>query len=173
MTMAEKIWAIIGCVVLLLAIGWLFATMLSFKKLGKRVKKAYKSLRVPLDRLYTLTDRAVGMFDACGDTSSIMAAKNEALALKPKHAEKRAECDAVLRSRLRKLLNDCGENDEAATLKNEMDAVEAEIFKARKGYNSVVREFNCKRKMFPDKIAGAIFKFKLFEFYTADEAEEI
>ncbi len=169
MTMAEKIWAVIGCVVLLLAIGWLVVTVLSFKKLGKKVKEAYKSLRVTLEKLYELTDRAVSAYKDCDDTDGVKAAKNEALMQKPKHAEKRAACDAILRSRLRKLLSGCAENSEAAVLKSELDAVEAEIFKARKNYNFVVREFNCKRKMFPDKIAGALYHFKLFEFYTADD----
>lgn len=172
MITTEKILLIIGGLILVLVILWLVVTVMSFKKLKKKAKEAYKGLRVTVDKLYAFTDRAVEELKEYGDAESVIAAKNDALKQKPKSLERKAEYDAVLRNRLRKFLSDCPEKANVDEYKVEMDAVEAEIFKARKAYNSIVREFNCKRKMFPDRIAGALFRFKLFEFYTADEADE-
>ncbi len=170
MTTTHKILIIVGALLFVAAIWWLVVTVLSFRRLKKKALEAYKGLRVAVEKLYTFTDRAVNELKEYGDTESIAAAKNDAQKQKPKEFEKKAECDAVLRIRLRKFLSECPE--EAGAYKDEMASVEAEIFKARKAYNSVVREFNCKRKMFPDRIAGALFRFKPFEFYTADEATE-
>ncbi len=171
MTATQKILLIIGCAVFLVILLWLWRTVLSFVKLRKKVKSAYVKLRDELSVLYGFADRVSGMLNAKGaDTEPMLRARHEAR--QAKGAEAKAECDSILRVRLRKLIADYCEMTESAELESELAEIETEIFKARKGYNAIVREHNSKRKRFPDNIAGALFRFKPYKFYTADEAED-
>ncbi len=170
MTATQKILIIIGCAVLLVILLWLWRTVLSFVKLRKKVKSAYVKLRDELSVLYGFADRVSEMLKAKGaDTEPMLRARHEAR--QAKGAEAKAESDSMLRCRLKGLIAEYCEMPEKAELENELAEIEAEIFKARKGYNAIVREHNSKRKRFPDNIAGAIFRFKPYKFYTADEAE--
>ncbi len=170
MTVWQIILAAVGGVVLLAVIWWLTATALSFRRLRKRVRTAYKQLCTIAKNLYTIADRALQVLSECEAEYGIIVEAKES-AQSAKGAEAKAEYHSVLRNRLKKLLGACSENETAAELFSELTETETEIFKARRQYNSIVREYNCKRKRFPDRIAGALFRFKLFEFYTADEFE--
>ncbi len=170
MKTTQLILIIVGAVVLLLTIWWIFGTMRSFIKLKKRTKHAYKGLCGAVDVLYAFTDELLKKSGECGcDNEQLIKAKE--CALSAKKPEAKAECDAVLRCRIKKMLTDYCDKDNAAAFETEFAEIESEIFKERKIYNSLVREYNCKRKMFPDRIVGAVFRFKVYEFYTADEAE--
>ncbi len=172
MKTTQLILIIVGCVVSLLIIWWLFATMKSFIKLKRKTRVAYKGLCRSVSDLHKFTDQTMADLKEFGnDAERVIKANNDAVSAK--RPEAKAECDAILRSRLRKYLSDISDKTDTSEIEKELAEIETEIFKERKNYNSLVREFNCKRKMFPDRIVGAIFRFKVFEFYTADEAEAL
>jgi len=56
-------------------------------------------------------------------------------------------------------------------LQQKLTEVEEDILNARKYYNGNVKILNVKVEMFPSNIFAAIFGFKKYPFYLADEAE--
>lgn len=170
MTTTQMILTIVGVIILLLTVWWLFGTMRAFVKLKKKVRNAYKDLGKTVSELHGFTGRVIPVLEEHGcDTERLIKAKEDAETAKK--AEAKAECDAILRSRLRRLISEVSENADISVLENELSDIESEIFKERKKYNAIVREYNCKRNMFPDMIVAQIFRFKVIEFYTADEAD--
>ncbi len=170
MTTTQIILTIVGVIILLLTVWWLFGTMRAFAKLKKRARNAYKSLGKTVSDLHRFTDRVTPVLKEHGcDAERLIKAKENAVSAKK--AEAKAECDAILRSRLRKLISEISEKTDMSAIENELSDIESEIFKERKKYNSVVREYNCRRSIFPDMIVAQIFRFRMIEFYTADEAD--
>ncbi len=170
MTTTQIILTIVGVIILLLTVWWLFGTMRAFAKLKKKARNAYKDLGKTVSELHRFTERVIPVLNEHGcDTERLMKAKENSESAKK--AEAKAECDTILRSRLRKSIFDISEKADMSAVENELSDIESEIFKERKKYNAVVREYNCKRNVFPDMIVAQIFRFKVVEFYTADEAD--
>lgn len=167
MTIAEKILLIIACAVLLLVVLWGIGVRNLLRKLRNKARLLYKELCAELDRLYEFSDKvSENIALSSDDAEKISSIKREAK--QTKDTEARAECDAILQSRLKNVLEKSG-NDK---LKAEYADIEMDVISARKKYNAAVREYNCQRKIYPDRIISALFRYKAMGFYTADQIEE-
>jgi LemA protein len=56
-------------------------------------------------------------------------------------------------------------------LQNQIVALENDISQSRKYYNGVVKVMNNKTEMFPSNLLAAIFGFKRYPYFMADEYE--
>ncbi len=166
MTMTQKILIIVGCVLLLLLIWWLLGTRGAFSRLRKKARAAYSELCSKTYELYAFSDRIADENPESKEIKEITEAKYEAQSMTS--AESKAKSDSILRNRLSRYLSEI-KSDSA----EEFDDIQSDIFRARKKYNNIVREYNYKRKAFPDKIIGAIFRFSIIEYYTADEVQNM
>lgn len=62
-------------------------------------------------------------------------------------------------------------SDQYLTLQQELSQLESDIAQARRYYNGTVRELNMKTEMFPSNIVAALFGFKPYPYFEAEEQE--
>ena len=174
------VWIIVGVIVaiILLLIIWAIATYNKLVDLRNRVKDQWAQIDVQLKRRFDLIPNLVetvkGYTKHESETlESVIKARNTYVSATTPDAQMKA--DGELEQAISKLFAlaenypDLKANTNFLELQQELQDTENKIATARQFYNDTVLTYNNKIEMFPSNIIASIFKFKMEEFFKAEE----
>lgn len=184
--LAIKVGAIIGIVVAVVVviliisiISWYIKTYNAFVRLKNKVEEAWKNIDVFLKKRFDLIPNLVetvkGFAKHESETlRSVIEARNIGMAANNPQAV--MEADRAMTSSLHTFFQAVSEsypqlqaNANFLDLQNQLKSIEAELESARRYYNGVVKQFNTKLELFPDRIVAK----RMGEDYTKKDYFEI
>ena len=168
---------IIGVIVLLILI-WGVATYNSLVDFRNRVKDSWSQIDVQLKRRFDLIPNLVSTVKGYAKhesetLESVIEARNSYTTATTPHEKMQA--NNMLSDTLSKLFAlaenypDLKANQNFLELQTELQETEDKIAMARQFYNDTVLTYNNKIEMFPSNIVASMFKFKMEEFFKAEE----
>ena len=172
-------WVILVVVVALLA--WAIASYNGLMGLGVRADGAWSDISVQLKRRYDLIPNLVETVKGYaahekGVFLQVTEARSQAMqATGPKDKE---AAEGALSGALKSLFA-VAENypqlrasENFMNLQQSLSQIEEAVQGARRYYNAVVRDFNTKLIIFPDRLIAQMLALKAKEFFQLDSAEE-
>lgn len=171
--------AVIGLLILLLLI-WLIAGYNRLVKLRAAVKEGFATMDVYLKRRYDLVPNLVEVVkhytEHERDTlEAIVAGRQQAVSARG--MEERIQGEQMMTRALRTLFAVAENYPELKASQNylqlnsELSVLESDIAQARRYYNAVVKDLNMTIEMFPSNILAAIFSFKPYPYFEAEDYE--
>ena len=170
--------AIIIIVIVVLILLWAVATYNSLVDFRNRVKDAWSQIDVQLKRRFDLIPNLVSTVKGYAKhesetLESVIEARNSYTTATTPHEKMQA--NNMLSDTLSKLFAlaenypDLKANQNFLELQTELQETEDKIAMARQFYNDTVLTYNNKIEMFPSNIVASMFKFKMEEFFKAEE----
>jgi len=174
------IWIIIAVVVVVLVVA-LVAMYNGLVRLNVRADEAWSDITVQLKRRYDLIPNLVNTVKGYATHEKtvfedVTAARANALNAQtvPEQAKAENQFQQTLKSLFAVAENypELKANENFKALQDELVDTEDKIQAARRFYNSVVRDFNTKRKVFPTNVFANMLGFKADkDFFELDDAE--
>jgi LemA protein len=170
---------IIGVVVLVVLV--LAAMYNGLVKLNVRANEAWSDITVQLKRRYDLIPNLVNTVKGYATHEKTVfedVTKARANALNAQGVKETAKAENQFQDTLKSLFAvsenypQLKANENFKALQDELTDTEDKIMAARRFYNSVVRDFNTKRKVFPTNVIAGMLGFRADrEFFELDDAE--
>ena len=172
------IWLIVVLVIVVLLIIYFVATYNKLVDLRNRVRDQWSQIDVQLKRRFDLIPNLVSTVKGYAKhesetLESVIEARNSYTTATTPHEKMQA--NNMLSDTLSKLFAlaenypDLKANQNFLELQTELQETEDKIAMARQFYNDTVLTYNNKVEMFPSNIVASIFKFKMEEFFKAEE----
>ena len=172
------VWLIVVLVIVVLLVIYVIATSNKLVDLRNRVKDAWSQIDVQLKRRFDLIPNLVSTVKGYAKhesetLESVIAARNSYTTATTPHDK--MEANNMLTDTLTKLFAlaesypDLKANTNFLELQQELQDTENKIATARQFYNDTVLTYNNKIEMFPSNVIASIFKFKIEEFFKAEE----
>ena len=172
------IWLIVVLVIVVLLIIYFVATYNKLVDLRNRVKDQWSQIDVQLKRRFDLIPNLVSTVKGYAKhesetLESVIEARNSYTTATTPHEKMQA--NNMLSDTLSKLFAlaenypDLKANQNFLELQTELQETEDKIAMARQFYNDTVLTYNNKIEMFPSNIVASMFKFKMEEFFKAEE----
>ena len=172
------IWLIVVLVIVVLLVIYIVATYNKLVDLRNRVRDQWSQIDVQLKRRFDLIPNLVSTVKGYAKHESetlegVIAARNSYTTAATPHDK--MEANNMLTDTLNKLFAlaenypDLKANTNFLELQQELQDTENKIATARQFYNDTVLTYNNKIEMFPSNIIASIFKFKMEEFFKAEE----
>ena len=172
------IWLIVVLVIVVLLIIYFVATYNKLVDLRNRVRDQWSQIDVQLKRRFDLIPNLVSTVKGYAKhesetLESVIEARNSYTTATTPH--EKMEANNMLSDTLSKLFAlaenypDLKANQNFLELQTELQETEDKIAMARQFYNDTVLTYNNKIEMFPSNIVASMFKFKMEEFFKAEE----
>ena len=172
------IWLIVVLVIVVLLIIYFVATYNKLVDLRNRVRDQWSQIDVQLKRRFDLIPNLVSTVKGYAKhesetLESVIEARNSYTTATTPHEKMQA--NNMLSDTLSKLFAlaenypDLKANQNFLELQTELQETEDKIAMARQFYNDTVLTYNNKIEMFPSNIIASMFKFKMEEFFKAEE----
>ena len=172
------IWLIVVLVIVVLLIIYFVATYNKLVDLRNRVRDQWSQIDVQLKRRFDLIPNLVSTVKGYAKhesetLESVIEARNSYTTATTPHEKMQA--NNMLSDTLSKLFAlaenypDLKANQNFLELQTELQETEDKIAMARQFYNDTVLTYNDKIEMFPSNIVASMFKFKMEEFFKAEE----
>ncbi len=172
------IWLIVVLVIVVLLVIYVIATYNKLVDLRNRVRDQWSQIDVQLKRRFDLIPNLVSTVKGYAKhesetLESVIAARNSYTTATTPHDK--MEANNMLTDTLTKLFAlaesypDLKANTNFLELQQELQDTENKIATARQFYNDTVLTYNNKIEMFPSNVIASIFKFKIEEFFKAEE----
>lgn len=176
-------WIVILIVVLVVLILIFGAMYNGLVRLNVRAQEAWSDITVQLKRRYDLIPNLVNTVKGYASHEKTVfedVTKARSQALNAQGVKETADAENQFQSTLKSLFA-VAENypqlkasDNFKALQDELIDTEDKIQASRRFYNSIVRDFNTKRKVFPTSIFANMLGFKQDkEFFELDEAQTV
>ena len=173
-----QIWLIVVLVIVVLLIIYFVATYNKLVDLRNRVRDQWSQIDVQLKRRFDLIPNLVSTVKGYAKhesetLESVIEARNSYTTATTPHEKMQA--NNMLSDTLSKLFAlaenypDLKANQNFLELQTELQETEDKIAMARQFYNDTVLTYNNKIEMFPSNIVASMFKFKMEEFFKAEE----
>lgn len=173
-------WIYIIIVIIVLVILYVLTLYNSFVKLNNKVKEAFSTMDVYLNKRWNLIPNIVETVK--GYAKYEKDTLKEIIELRNHFYDKMSDEDKIktneqLSSSINKIMAlaeaypDLKANENFRDLSNQLTKVEDDIANSRKYYNGVVRMFNNKVEMFPSNIFASIFGYKSKMMFEANQNE--
>lgn len=172
---------IIAIVVVVLIIAVLGFTYNGLVRLNVQAQEAFSDITVQLKRRYDLIPNLVNTVKGYATHEKSVfedVTQARANALNAQGVEETAKTDNQFQQTMKSLFAvaeaypDLKASQNFQELQGELTDTEDKIQASRRFYNSVVRDFNTKRRTFPTSIMASLFGFKQDkEFYELDAAD--
>lgn len=172
------LYVIIAIVIIILIA--LFVTYNSFVKLNNKVKEAFATMDVYLKKRWDLIPNIVetvkGYAKHENDTlTEVIKMRNSTYDNMTDDekiiANKKLSSDIVKIMALAESYPNLKANDNFNDLSKQLSQIEDDIANSRKYYNTTVRDFNNKVKMFPSNVIAKIFGYKLKNMFEVNDEE--
>ena len=172
------IWLIVVLVIVVLLIIYFVATYNKLVDLRNRVRDQWSQIDVQLKRRFDLIPNLVSTVKGYAKhesetLESVIEARNSYTTATTPHEKMQA--NNMLSDTLSKLFAlaenypELKANQNFLELQTELQETEDKIAMARQFYNDTVLTYNNKIEMFPSNIVASMFKFKMEEFFKAEE----
>ncbi len=172
------VWLIVVLVIVVLLVIYVIATYNKLVDLRNRVRDQWSQIDVQLKRRFDLIPNLVSTVKGYAKhesetLESVIAARNSYTTATTPHDK--MEANNMLTDTLTKLFAlaesypDLKANTNFLELQQELQDTENKIATARQFYNDTVLTYNNKIEMFPSNVIASIFKFKIEEFFKAEE----
>lgn len=173
------IWLIVVIVIIVLLILYVAMTYNKLVDLRNRVRDQWSQIDVQLKRRFDLIPNLVSTVKGYVKHESetlekVIEARNSYTTATSPH--EKMEANNMLTDTLTKLFAvaesypDLKANTNFLDLQQELQDTENKIAMARQFYNDTVLTYNNKIEMFPSNLIASMFKFKMEEFFKAEEA---
>ena len=173
------IWLIVVIVIIVLLILYVAMTYNKLVDLRNRVRDQWSQIDVQLKRRFDLIPNLVSTVKGYAKHESetlekVIEARNSYTTATSPH--EKMEANNMLTDTLTKLFAvaesypDLKANTNFLDLQQELQDTENKIAMARQFYNDTVLTYNNKIEVFPSNLIAAMFKFKMEEFFKAEEA---
>ena len=173
------IWLIVVIVIIVLLILYVAMTYNKLVDLRNRVRDQWSQIDVQLKRRFDLIPNLVSTVKGYAKHESetlekVIEARNSYTTATSPH--EKMEANNMLTDTLTKLFAvaesypDLNANTNFLDLQQELQDTENKIAMARQFYNDTVLTYNNKIEMFPSNLIASMFKFKMEEFFKAEEA---
>ena len=172
-------WIVLGDLVVL--VGWLVAVFNGFVQLKMRSEGAWSDIDVQLKRRYDLVPNLVETVKGyAGHEQKVFREVTEARtrAMQASSPDARGQAEQGLTGALKSLFA-VAENypqlrasENFQSLQTSLNQIEDAIQHARRYYNAVVRDYNTKLGVVPDRFIGAIGGFTPKEFFQPESPAE-
>ena len=173
------IWLIVVIVIIVLLILYVAMTYNKLVDLRNRVRDQWSQIDVQLQRRFDLIPNLVSTVKGYAKHESetlekVIEARNSYTTATSPH--EKMEANNMLTDTLTKLFAvaesypDLKANTNFLDLQQELQDTENKIAMARQFYNDTVLTYNNKIEMFPSNLIASMFKFKMEEFFKAEEA---
>ena len=176
---------IIILVVVALLVIYLITCYNSFVKLNNKIKEAYATMDVYLNKRYDLIPNLVETVKGYakheqGTLEKVIQARN--MAMNAGSVDERVEGENILSGTLKSLFAlsesypDLKANENFVSLQSDLNRMEEEIASSRKYYNAIVNTFNTKTEVFPSNLIANMFGFSvkpLFEVENENERQNV
>ena len=173
------IWLIVVIVIIVLLILYVAMTYSKLVDLRNRVRDQWSQIDVQLKRRFDLIPNLVSTVKGYAKHESetlekVIEARNSYTTATSPH--EKMEANNMLTDTLTKLFAvaesypDLKANTNFLVLQQELQDTENKIAMARQFYNDTVLTYNNKIEMFPSNLIASMFKFKMEEFFKAEEA---
>ena len=173
------IWLIVVIVIIVLLILYVAMTYNKLVDLRNRVRDQWSQIDVQLKRGFDLIPNLVSTVKGYAKHESetlekVVEARNSYTTATSPH--EKMEANNMLTDTLTKLFAvaesypDLKANTNFLDLQQELQDTENKIAMARQFYNDTVLTYNNKIEMFPSNLIASMFKFKMEEFFKAEEA---
>ena len=173
------IWLIVVIVIIVLLILYVAMTYNKLVDLRNRVRDQWSQIDVQLKRRFDLIPNLVSTVKGYAKHESetlekVIEARNSYTTATSPH--EKMEANNMLTDTLTKLFAvaesypDLKANTNFLDLQLELQDTENKIAMARQFYNDTVLTYNNKIEMFPSNLIASMFKFKMEEFFKAEEA---
>ncbi len=173
------IWLIVVIVIIVLLILYVAMTYNKLVDLRNRVRDQWSQIDVQLKRRFDLIPNLVSTVKGYAKHESetlekVIEARNSYTTATSPH--EKMEANNMLTDTLTKLFAvaesypDLKANTNFLDLQQELQDTENKIAMARQFYNDTVLTYNNKIEMFPSNLIASMFKFKMEEFFKAEEA---
>lgn len=173
------IWLIVVIVIIVLLILYVAMTYNKLVDLRNRVRDQWSQIDVQLKRRFDLIPNLVSTVKGYAKHESetlekVIEARNSYTTATSPH--EKMEANNMLTDTLTKLFAvaesypDLKANTNFLELQQELQDTENKIAMARQFYNDTVLTYNNKIEMFPSNLIASMFKFKMEEFFKAEEA---
>ena len=156
-------------------VAWYIGTYNKFIKYKNRMEVAWSGIDVALKRRFNLIPNLVRAIEAYGDhEAAIFQTKTNNYAKQSTGVSNRVEEESNISNSLRGLLAlaeaypDLKASANFLDLQNSLDEIEADIQKARNGYNHTVGRFNTLVESFPAIYIARKFGFAKKNYFTLD-----
>ena len=172
------IWLIVVIVIIVLLILYVAMTYNKLVDLRNRVRDQWSQIDVQLKRRFDLIPNLVSTVKGYAKHESetlekVIEARNSYTTATSPH--EKMEANNMLTDTLTKLFAvaesypDLKANTNFLDLQQELQDTENKIAMARQFYNDTVLTYNNKIEMFPSNLIASMFKFKMEEFFKAEE----
>jgi LemA protein len=171
---------LIVLILLVVIVGFLWATYNGLVSLRNRIEAAWAQIEVQLKRRHDLIPNLVETVKGyaaheSGTLEKVIQARNAAVSAKGVAGAAAAE-SGLSRSlgglfALGEAYPDLKANSNFMQLQEELAGTESKIAYARQYYNDEVRTYNTKVQSFPSNLIANRFAFKIREYFETDEAE--
>ena len=173
------LYIVLGIIILLLIVA--IAIQRSLVTLKNRVDEAFSDITVQLKRRSDLIPNLVESVKGYATHESAVfeqvSAARAGLMNVGSDVKATAKADSALEGTLKSLFAvaeaypQLQASENFQQLSSELTDTEDKIQAARRFYNGGVRDLNTKVQMFPDNIFASMMKFKAYDFYEVDAAE--
>jgi LemA protein len=174
------IFVLIVLLLLVVIVGFLWATYNGLVSLRNRIEAAWAQIEVQLKRRHDLIPNLVETVKGyaaheSGTLEKVIQARNAAVSAQGVAGAAAAET-GLSRSlgglfALGEAYPDLKANSNFMQLQEELAGTESKIAYARQYYNDEVRTYNTKVQSFPSNLIANRFAFKIREYFETDEAE--
>ena len=172
------VWLIVVLVIVVLLVIYFVLTYNKLVDLRNRVRDQWSQIDVQLKRRFDLIPNLVSTVKGYAKhesetLESVIEARNSYTTATTPHEKMQA--NNMLSDTLSKLFAlaenypDLKANQNFLELQTELQETEDKIAMARQFYNDTVLTYNNKIEMFPSNIVASMFKFKMEEFFKAEE----
>jgi LemA protein len=155
--------------------AWFIGTYNKFIKYKNSIEVAWSGIDVALKRRFNLIPNLIRAIEAYGDhEAAIFQTKGSSYAKETSGVSTRVEQESHVSDSLRGLLAlaeaypDLKSSANFLDLQNSLDEIEADIQKARNGYNRTVGRFNTLIESFPALYIARKFGFTKKSYFTLD-----
>lgn len=175
---------LIGGALLVIGVGFIWATYNGLTVLKVRVEEAWSDITVQLKRRADLIPNLIEAVKGYAshekkvfqDVTEARSAVMDATSKGPKET---AEAENMFEGALKSLFAvaeaypDLKANQNFLELQNELVDTEDKIQASRRFYNSGTRDLNTKIQMFPSNLVAAVFKFEQRDFFEVDDMASV
>lgn len=171
----------VAVLLLIIFVGWWFATRNAFMQLKNGVEEAWATIDVYLKKRYDLIPNLVetvkGYTKHESETlENVIKARNMAISAATPDDKITAEnqLSGCLRSlfKLTEAYPDLKASSQFTGLQQSLNEIEGELAQARKFYNAKVKAYNTKRELFPAVIVANHLRLKPRKYFELDSEEE-
>ncbi|MBI3324348.1 MAG: LemA family protein [Candidatus Omnitrophica bacterium] len=173
------IWIAVGVAGVVLL--WAVATYNGFVQLRVRGDNAWSDTNVQLKRRYDLIPNLVETVKGYAGHEQkvfIQVAEARSRAMQAAGPQDKGAAEGMLTGTLKSLFAvaenypQLRANENFMGLQHSLTEIEEAVQAARRYYNAVVRDYNTKLEVLPDRLVGQLGGFKPKEFFQLDSAEE-